>query len=1637
MSNVYDELKSLFIKEPASAIKKCQDIITSLSEFNTYQEFYSYHLQHPRVSTCQREWTDGRMSIHCFECGIDKQSCFCLQCFVNGNHKGHDYVIYPSTSGNCDCGDVTLCKPSGFCKHHQGVDENEHPENYLDEKLRKELTDVIFKAAFASFPRIQNKPESKTNLIFQFLSSFLKFGDGFRRLIAISLTERIKFDILIGQIFEYKKYFNELFKQFCGNLLNDQLFKINFARSNYKLLLSKTIPNFFSKFRTNTDDSNYNVWNDFWFHSFAPQPIKLNITRYNFDWVTFSIGFSNYMKNFFSLHLLINFKTNIPNFFNDIPDNMYNASLVQPNEETQRFFDELFTTVLNCGTNKKEVNDTVVSASFFEMHENHYYYSMYLFIVYYYPYMNCFKLKKNLKYDKLIEELDRSLDISQIYCLGHNELGEKNDLFVSNYIDKIDDISSIFINKESTLKVDIIDHFRSFHNGGAFYFSLPLFDALCYLMRLDNMSRIKIARLLLKEKFKKLRIKLAIVALKKLCALLCSHQSLVSKRNYSLITILSFFLNDYRNVHLGFPLVFPLFQLLIGLQSEDDNKLNEFSIKEFFAFEMARELGIFDDYTGKEYKDENVLENQKQMIVSFLYLSLLLNIERTLFNFNAYYFMEEQIISALKQGISSPVKLNDCCNLNACLTEKCHFYFNTIISKVAKMNSDGEHDISFTLKDGIECKPLSAIVPFNDQKVLLNKEISKNPDVLIKVQEFEDEEEYFFNTKKEVKANPEDENNEDEKFDSSGIKIKLKEFLSTPTVLAITYHTLRMSAEKIELNDHLALNILILISKFVEDFDSTPYESSTVIHYDLTINDLVSKLKKVLFNFKIDGDGNASVTNTLNKQNFKTLLSIKIGSDNLEPRSFIDILINKGEIGKSVLRQLSVDFENDESQDEKQLIKERKKQKAKKLKESIINKYKNIISNYYTNNTEESACKHENNEDDETKGIKKKNKKDTKTDKKKHQTPSDDDDDSNNEVKQPKKVKKSKDDESSDDLIKSSKKNKKKDSDKSDEWSDEVPRPKKAKTDFKTMLDSSSKDSDNTTSKKTVKTTKKVTVDFTSSADDDDEKNKPKKTSKKTSDDFTNSSDDDDKKVNSTAKKTANKSKKYSDEFTKSSDDNKKSDTGVKKVVDKTQKYNDEFTHSSDDDSKKSSQTSSKKVNSKPKKKSKNEFDSSSDDDDDFNTKKKTKIDIKKIGNDSVKKSSDDFTKSSDTGVRSSDIGVKSSDKSKKLSDDFTKSSDENIKTTSGVKKIDDKFAKSSDDFSKSSDVGRKSNDKVRKYNDQFTNSGDDDDKKHEIGIKKIVDKSGKSSDTDKKLEDRYGDEFTKTSDDEIKPKNSPKKDNDEPRKVADVKFSDDVLNSRTRPRKTSEDGKKVSFESHGNDDDNDDDDDISESKSETASNEGKKKKKWWKKDKHNKHEADENEPSDSTTESKSIDKSDKSESQDKAKKKKWWQKDKHNKHEADENEPSDSTTESKSIDKSDKSDSKEKTKKKKWWKKDKNNKHEADENEPSDSISKSEKSDSKDKTKKKWWQKDKNNKHEADENEPSDSISKSEKSDSKDKSKKKWWKRDKNKDAAAAGDDDDDETTESKTDSKSNSKSEKNDEKDKSKKKWWQFGKK
>lgn len=52
---------------------------------------------------------------------MDPTCIICEDCFKNGNHEGHRYVLKKFAGGCCDCGDPEAWNEKGFCKNHSGL----------------------------------------------------------------------------------------------------------------------------------------------------------------------------------------------------------------------------------------------------------------------------------------------------------------------------------------------------------------------------------------------------------------------------------------------------------------------------------------------------------------------------------------------------------------------------------------------------------------------------------------------------------------------------------------------------------------------------------------------------------------------------------------------------------------------------------------------------------------------------------------------------------------------------------------------------------------------------------------------------------------------------------------------------------------------------------------------------------------------------------------------------------------------------------------------------------------------------------------------------------------------------------------------------------------------------------------------------------------------------------------------------------------------------------------------------------------------------------------------------------------------------------------------------------------------------
>lgn len=949
MEEDYQKLLNLFLTEPSKAIEESKKMICSISNFDSYKKFEEFHSQHKIVTNCDENLFSTQLTVLCFNCSTNHSFTVCLSCFLKGNHEGHYYIILPRFYGHCSCGDSSCWKPSGFCSKHT-CQHNEHPESYLDANLQKILTDVIFRASITALTELTNDNDQKVLEIIQFIATFLQFGDGFYRLLSIALTEKIDLKELLKNVSNYSFTFNNLLNALCLYCFHDQLFKRYLALATYENLSEKFLTDSIENMISNKKTDNYAVWENFWSQVFTSSQFQYNIEKYNWDWVSLFVKLSNCFKEI--LGFIGNDKFNsslLPCFYKTLCSDVSLITEIQPNEPTQNLFDRLFTEVFCTGTTKarKNTNNTNIVASFLPNRDECYYLPVFVFHQFYFKFYQCFKHKPNLKYDVLFDQLDKLINISSIFKIGKNSIGKENENLNDKFIQR-------FIDKDSRFSPNLF-YYNSFHNGASFFVNMPLYDSLVALFRLDNLSRIKIARFLIQPKFQRLRIQLGIITMKKILSFVCYHQGLTPRSNFGLMFIYSQIDRCLRTTH-TISRYFSLFQLLIGLES--NKKDEEFSLKEFFAFEIAREVGVFDDFNGQEYKDEDVNEQKQKIYFSFFYISLLLVIERTLFNLNGFTYVEEQIVFALKQGVSNIYKIDSAYDIEAFNRSEVFPLADKVISNVSTSNKDDEnidHEIFYYLKDGVEWKTLSAINSINQQKTLLSQEISKNPSKLIKIPDFEPEEEYFFHPKKSFYEREElyenDESEYDTSIDTSDLSIRLKEFVLTPTVLAVVYYSLRNSKENSELNDHLSMNILILASKFVtEQKDSEKGDITSLpseIHFT-SLHDLLIKLQRQIFNYRVDNENNSFVSNTLNKNNFVNLLQIKFSSENMAPKSFIDVLLDKGQLGLNCISQLTVkdDIVIEKRKEEEEDEKVKKKMQAKERKQAILEQFNKVQKNF-------------------------------------------------------------------------------------------------------------------------------------------------------------------------------------------------------------------------------------------------------------------------------------------------------------------------------------------------------------------------------------------------------------------------------------------------------------------------------------------------------------------------------------------------------------------------------------------------------------------------------------------------------------------------------------------------------------------
>jgi len=271
----------LFQENPLIAIQYCKQRM-SYPKFDCYSDYYSTHNNPKHLSTCQNSWNTPMVAIHCDDCKLTDSSCICLDCFLKGNHEGHTITIRPESIGNCDCGDTCFWKLSGCCRDHQGQSENPDLDQ-LDLETR-EMASSVFSASFKAINVLADGNEGyKAKMIFDFLGECIKLGDGFRRVLAISIIDLPEFAEFIDGLFVHSQEINDMYADFVGTLINDKKFSLGFS-----LIIYKKIPWIMDEIEKGAKNGmikpSIKKFFVFLFHIFAHSTFIYHFER-GFDWV--------------------------------------------------------------------------------------------------------------------------------------------------------------------------------------------------------------------------------------------------------------------------------------------------------------------------------------------------------------------------------------------------------------------------------------------------------------------------------------------------------------------------------------------------------------------------------------------------------------------------------------------------------------------------------------------------------------------------------------------------------------------------------------------------------------------------------------------------------------------------------------------------------------------------------------------------------------------------------------------------------------------------------------------------------------------------------------------------------------------------------------------------------------------------------------------------------------------------------------------------------------------------------------------------------------------------------------------------------------------------------------------------------
>ena len=177
-----EKLKMKFDDDVKNAIHYCESLICK-DKYENIEKFSAAIQAKQKCHICTYSWSQPTLVVQCKDCGIDKMSAICVNCFNKGHHEGHDYTYCITPKGMCDCGDKSAWKKEGFCCDHA------YSEQKTSEILTTEQENLlvkIFTAAIHNIKLLSIYKQQEFLMIADWLLVFSRISDEIRHCIAVA-----------------------------------------------------------------------------------------------------------------------------------------------------------------------------------------------------------------------------------------------------------------------------------------------------------------------------------------------------------------------------------------------------------------------------------------------------------------------------------------------------------------------------------------------------------------------------------------------------------------------------------------------------------------------------------------------------------------------------------------------------------------------------------------------------------------------------------------------------------------------------------------------------------------------------------------------------------------------------------------------------------------------------------------------------------------------------------------------------------------------------------------------------------------------------------------------------------------------------------------------------------------------------------------------------------------------------------------------------------------------------------------------------------------------------------------------------------------------------------------------------------